>query len=69
MADRKRTASISYRAFFSAPSMMSSVIGSTVIPVGISAIRSSSWVVDAIGSPSQSFGLMRMLKLTSTSAV
>src|SRR6187200_3304619 len=36
MADRKSTASISYRAFFSAPSMMSSVTGSTVTSVGIS---------------------------------
>src|SRR4051795_10161363 len=49
IAERKSTASISNRAFFSAPSMMSSVTGSTVTSVGISATRSSSCVVDAIG--------------------
>src|SRR6185312_12081161 len=40
IAERKSTASISKRAFLSAPSMMSSVTGSTLTPVGISAIRS-----------------------------
>src|SRR5436190_8728942 len=39
IAERKRTASISKRALLSAPSMMSSVTGSTSTSVGISAIR------------------------------
>src|SRR5581483_7669969 len=50
IAERKRTASISNRAFLSAPSMMSSVTGSTVTPVGISAIPSSSSMVVDIGA-------------------
>src|SRR5215471_5469742 len=39
IAERKSTASISKRALFSAPSMMSRVTGSTSTSVGISAIR------------------------------
>src|SRR5438874_2211909 len=39
IAERKRTASISKRALFSAPSMMSRVTGSTSTSVGICAIR------------------------------
>ncbi len=67
IAERKRTASISYRALLSAPSMMSSVTGSISTPVGISATCGFSLVIVVIGLP-YGFGLMRMLKLTSTSA-
>src|SRR4051812_18524219 len=52
IAERKSTASMSTRAFLSAPSMMASVTGSTVTPAGISAMRSSSCVVVAIEAPS-----------------
>ena len=54
IAERKSTASISYRALLSAPSMMSSVTGSISIPVGISAIRGFSVVMVAIVSPTPS---------------
>ena len=67
IAERKSTASISKRALLSAPSMMSSVTGSTSTSVGISAIRGSSAVMVAIVPP-QAFGLIRMLKFTSISA-
>src|SRR5579862_7638365 len=50
IAERKSTASISNRAFFSAPSMMSSVTGSTVTSMRISAIRISSWCVVVIAA-------------------
>ena len=51
IAERKSTASISKRALLSAPSMMSSVTGSTSTSVGISAIRGLSVVMVVIGSP------------------
>src|SRR4051812_15900698 len=50
IAERKSTASISKRAFLSAPSMMSSVTGSIVTSVGISAIRSGWGSVVAIAT-------------------
>src|SRR5690349_19073333 len=55
IAERKSTASISNRALFSAPSMMSSVTGSTSTSVGICAIRGLSDDT-AIAAPFRSRG-------------
>ena len=65
MAERKSTASISKRALFSAPSMMSSVTASTSTSADLG---DAELVGDCHLSSLTSLGVIRMLKLASTAA-